>query len=281
MNTTADSAALHRLLEERRNDDCLHLSTRMASQHRRDVLEQIRRRLNNKQPLVLVATQLIDAGVDVDFPVVFRAWAPADSLQQAAGRANRNARLPTSKVVVFRPSDGSQPRDFYYRQALRATEAHFGPGRSAPDDPEELDRYYSARYQRETLDSSGDGYDIEKLRRELDFPAVAARFRLIDDRTVTVAVRYGTDEQLSTLDGIIAQLRQLGPSTAGQARKLLRDLRPFLATVAQPLARTAVARGYAEPLIGDLLEWRGPYNDRRGIDPAELAEFDSTEVYER
>jgi CRISPR-associated endonuclease/helicase Cas3 len=279
VNTTADSATLHRYLDELRDGDCLHLSTRMASQHRRDVLQQIRQRLDADQPVAVVATQLIEAGVDVDFPVVYRAWAPADSLQQAAGRANRNARLPAGKVIIFRPSDGGQPGDFYYTQALRATETHFGPGRKDPDDPEELDRYYPARYQRENLDSSGDGYEIEKLRRDLDFPAVAAKFRLIEEQTVAVAVRYGDDTALQDLTGIIARLRQPGLQAAGEARNLVRDLRPFLASIPKSLARKALASGYAEPIIGDLLEWREPYNSVRGIDPAELAEFDGAEVH--
>ena len=64
---------------------CLHLSTRMTARHRRDVLGEIRDLLAAGQPVAVVSTQLIEAGVDVDFPVVYRAWAPADSLQQAAG----------------------------------------------------------------------------------------------------------------------------------------------------------------------------------------------------
>ncbi len=125
---------------------------------------------------MLVSTQLIEAGVDVDFPVVFRAWAPADSLQQAAGRANRNARLAEGRVVIFAPSDGGQPGDASYKAALARHGQHFGPGRADPDDLAELERYYPERYSLQNLERQRPGRrDRGATRRELDFPAVAAR----------------------------------------------------------------------------------------------------------
>jgi hypothetical protein len=60
---------------------------------------------------------------------------------------------------------------------------------------------------------------------------------------------------------------------------MLRDLRPFLATIPKSLARKAQAADYAVPLFGDLLEWRAPYHHERGIDPADLIELNTTEVY--
>ena len=136
VNTTADSALLHRELEQRRDRSlgpCLHLSTRMAARHRRDVLGQIRDRLAAGQPVAVVSTQLIEAGVDLDFPVVFRAWAPADSLQQAAGRCNRSARMAEGRVVVFDLDGGGHPADSSYKAALHATTSYFGPDLADPD----------------------------------------------------------------------------------------------------------------------------------------------------
>ena len=282
VNTTADSAAMHRLLEAQRPaslGNCLHLSTRMTAQHRRDVLYEARRLLDDDQPVVVISTQLIEAGVDVDFPVVYRAWAPADSLQQAAGRANRNARLPMGRVVVFRPSDGGQPGDASYKAALAATEAHFGPGRADPDSIAELDRYYPKRYALQNLEQAGPGAEIEKLRRELDFPAVAEKFRLIEETTVPVAVRFAkTREELDRFDRIVTQLRGGGPQAAGIARQLLRELNPFLATIPKRLARRAQDHGWTEPIIGDLHEWKLPYQDARGIDIAELPDLNTMKV---
>ena len=283
VNTTADSAALHRHLARLRPPSlgrCLHLSTRMTAQHRREVLGEIRDLLEAGEPVAVVATQLIEAGVDVDFPVVYRAWAPADSLQQAAGRANRNARLPEGRVVIFRPADGGQPSDSSYLKALQATETHFGPGRADPDDLDELERYYPERYNLQNLQHAGPGYDIEKSRKELDFPEVARCFRLVEEHTVTVAACHRKiPEAQAEFSAIIERLRAADPQAAGEGRQLLRSLRPYLATIPNHLARKAQAHGYAEPIIGDMLEWRGPYDDQRGIDPAELSDLNTTEVY--
>lgn len=280
VNTTGDSAALHRCLERRRDEACLHLSTRMASQHRRDVLEQIRDLLDRDQPVAVVSTQLIEAGVDVDFPAVYRAWAPADSLQQAAGRANRNGRRPDGRVIVFDPVDGHQPRDPSYDAALKATGLYFGPGQPWPDDIDQLDGYYRHRYSRQNLNETGDGAEIQQLREQMDFPAVALAFQLIEEHTVPVVVRYPRDDEqaMAKLDDAIAALRaadRLGP---GEARLLLRKFSPYLATIPRNLARKAQQRGLAEPVIGDLLEWHGPYDKLRGIDPADLTEFGLDEV---
>lgn len=84
-----------------------HLSTNMTARHRRAVLGRVRARLEAGEPVRLVSTSLIEAGVDISFPVVFRALAGVDSIAQAAGRCNRNAELTgLGRVVVFDPEPG-------------------------------------------------------------------------------------------------------------------------------------------------------------------------------
>ncbi|WP_307961915.1 hypothetical protein [Salinispora arenicola] len=86
VNTTADAKTVYdRWREIGASGVAWHLSTRMCPDHRRRVLGTVRARLRRGEHVLLVATQLIEAGVDVDFPLVFRAMAPADSLLQAAG----------------------------------------------------------------------------------------------------------------------------------------------------------------------------------------------------
>src|SRR5690606_3025017 len=86
---------------------CFHLSTRMCAAHRLRVLDQIRARLKDGHPCWVVSTQLIEAGVDVDFPRVLRALAPLEAIIQAAGRADREGKLtalngaPGGEVIVF------------------------------------------------------------------------------------------------------------------------------------------------------------------------------------
>lgn len=104
VNTRPHAANVYDVLVARcgSRDGCYHLSTFMCAQHRRDVLATIRKRLQNGQPCRLISTQLIEAGVDVDFPVVYRAPAGFDSIAQAAGRCNREGGLPDlGRVFVF------------------------------------------------------------------------------------------------------------------------------------------------------------------------------------
>ena len=281
VNTTTDSAAVHRQLEAQRDGSlgpCLHLSTRMAARHRRDVLGKVRGRLNRGDPVAVVSTQLIEAGVDVDFPVVFRAWAPADSLQQAAGRANRSARMAEGRVVIFRPEDGGQPADAAYRAALAATGTCFGPDLADPDDPDALEQYYPERFARQNLEAAGAGARIQRLRSHLDFPQVASAFQMIDEHTVPVAVEYGGDDAVAEMRALADRLRSTDSLQAGEARLLLRRLQPYLAALPRSLTRKAVTAGWAQTVIGDVLQWHGPYDRRRGIDPGDLADLSFSEV---
>jgi CRISPR-associated endonuclease/helicase Cas3 len=93
----ADAENLARLTGE----DCIHLSSRMCAEHRSRVIEDIRKRLREGETCRVVSTQLVEAGVDVDFPEVYRAFAGADSLAQAAGRCNREGLRPSGRCRVF------------------------------------------------------------------------------------------------------------------------------------------------------------------------------------
>ncbi len=127
VGTTRDAARFHRHLQAASAQGVvLHLSTRMTSAHRREVIAQIRALLGRGEPVQVVSTNLIEAGVDVDFPRLYRAWAPPESLQQAAGRCNRDGRLPSGTVIVFDPTDGGRPRSDEYRPAVQTGEQFFG-----------------------------------------------------------------------------------------------------------------------------------------------------------
>jgi CRISPR-associated endonuclease/helicase Cas3 len=108
-----NSRAHARLLFEaiRQLPGATHLTTLMCPRHRRVALTKIREHLKNGAPVRLVATSLIEAGIDIDFPEVWRAAAGLDSIAQAAGRCNREARLTRGRVVVFEPIAAKPPRD--------------------------------------------------------------------------------------------------------------------------------------------------------------------------
>lgn len=271
VNTTKDAALLHRLLQARIGGEVVHLSTRMTSGHRREVIAEIRDDLKAGRPVQVVSTSLIEAGVDVDFPRVYRAWAPAESLQQAAGRCNRERLLNgLGTVVVFRPTDGGQPRDNVYRSALQATEMFFGPDPdlASPDDLDALRRYYDKRYA--YLGSGGRpmGEDVETARRRFDFPEADRLFHMIDNqhaRPVLVA-REGIDT--TALEADVAVLRNPRNSVSALSG-VFRRLQPHIASLPRQEVDSALRSGLAEPVIGDLVQWLGGYDPDRGLDPGE------------
>ncbi len=110
LNTTKAAQTLHQKLSA--HTTALHLSARMCPRHVMAVLAKVKRLRKNRLPVVLVATQLVEAGVDISFPVVYRAECGLDSFAQAAGRCNRNGELLPAKgcVFLFQPTDHPIPK---------------------------------------------------------------------------------------------------------------------------------------------------------------------------
>lgn len=293
VNRVADAREMFRLLRERSRHPVRHLSTRMCSVHRSVVLADVRARLAARDPILLVSTQLIEAGVDVDFPVVFRAIAPADSLQQAAGRANREGTMHgAGRVVVFEAEEWQTPA--FYKTAVAHTRALFGPDKP-PEEPEALTDYFIRFYNSVPPDGRRRAAAVKKARERLDFHAVAdgpepgddrggrdrsLAFRMIDDLTVPVVVPVNQvfraslgsdvhgDVDVTQLSDLVDVLELLQRIRAGDAdRRTFRRLQPY--TVALPIDVTRgshVAASLLRPVVGDLLEWVGPYDTDLGLD---------------
>lgn len=175
-----------------------HLSALMCGQHRSEVIKKIKEKLKNKEAVRVISTQLVEAGVDFDFPVVYRALAGLDSIAQAAGRCNREGRLTEfGKVVVFNP-----PRKAPKGILRKAADTTHNIIATCPDDPLEhslFERYFSELYWKaNSLDAKG---IVSLLSRELQecgiyFRTAAERFRIIDDSLQkTILVRYGESER--------------------------------------------------------------------------------------
>jgi CRISPR-associated endonuclease/helicase Cas3 len=193
VNTTKDARTLFRLLTELADrSGCFHLSSRMCAAHRQFKLEEIRHRLHpaQKKPCLLVSTQLIEAGVDVDFPVVWRALGPLDSIIQSAGRCNREGRSPQAMpVYVFRPSEGGTPRGAY-EIALKRTEVFLSanPGLEHRLHLPETYRAYFACLYRDLGSESAHEDPAFAASDELRFPEAAEACRLIGQETRGVLV---------------------------------------------------------------------------------------------
>jgi len=109
VNTKASAQSLYQQLKAEQSDT-YHLSINMCPAHRLDVLNTVKSRLENKQPVVCVSTQLIEAGVDIDFGSVIRYLAGLDSIAQAAGRCNRNGLQKSGNVFIVNPQDENLDR---------------------------------------------------------------------------------------------------------------------------------------------------------------------------
>ena len=262
LNTRKDALAL---LDKLEGEPVLHLSTLLCGAHRQDVLEEVRRRLKNGEPCLLVATQVVEAGVDLDFPVVFRALGPLDRIVQAAGRCNREGKMDVpGRVVVFEPEEGKVPRGEY---AAAFGEAKTLLNRADMDlhDPGIFREYFRLLYQDVPTDQAG----IQKLRREFDYPEVAQRYRLISDPTTSVIVRYPQHESdRGDLENLLRRIRYAG-IRGGDHRRL----QPYVVSMFEHEFERR--RGYTEEISEGVFVWNGDYDDLRGIedvslDPADL-----------
>lgn len=196
VNTTRHARALFQLLAARVDPrSCWHLSARMCPLHRLQVLHEIREALARGGPCRVVATQVVEAGVNLDFPVVFRAMAPLDSIVQAAGRCDREGELslraghPAGRLVVFEPvldSDSDGPPGVY-REATGITRRLSASGLLDLDGAATVHRYFDELYGNPpALDAN----DIDACRARLDFPAVAEKFQLIPDDSSPIVVEW-------------------------------------------------------------------------------------------
>jgi CRISPR-associated endonuclease/helicase Cas3 len=177
------------------NGTRLHLSTAMCPNHRRLVIAEAICRLEAGRACVLVATQCVEAGVDLDFPIVFRALAPLDAIAQAAGRCNRNARVSRGHVHIFVPEDERRYPSRAYEQA--ANEAWKMRDRDLHC-PQTFTDYYRELYSLRGLLRLGS--DLEKLEtaiQSFQYHEVARLYRVIEQNQVNVLVPWKGGEQLA------------------------------------------------------------------------------------
>ncbi|MDD5277813.1 MAG: CRISPR-associated helicase Cas3' [Methylovulum sp.] len=171
--------------------DLFHLSTNLCPLHRQAVLTEVRQRLKEGLPCKLIATQCIEAGVDVDFPMVYRAFAPLDAIIQAAGRCNREGEMDKGQTVVFSPEcEGWLYPDKTYQQAANVTESLKNELGEQFDlyDPNVIGQYYRRLYLIAAPEQSAK--DLYRAIEELDFPQVAQQFRLIKTDMINIVVPY-------------------------------------------------------------------------------------------
>lgn len=255
-------------------DGTFHLSTSMCAEHRRRTLMAIRDRLKRGDSCRVVSTQLVEAGVDVDFPVVFRAPAGFDSIAQAAGRCNREGRAERGAVYLFE-TDVLPPAGMLRQTAQIARELF--PAHPDPLRPDAVEAYFRHFYwsQSHAWDKHGVlpqfNDSLRKPELLLKFRSAATLYRLIRDEQTSVLVPFN-----KTAEDLIARL-QLGESTD---YSLFRAIQPYLVGIWPNTRRDLLAR---EVLVEHecgifILQSRAAYDADRGLTVAGVG-IDAESLY--
>lgn len=202
------------------NERPIHLSSAMCPAHRLALINRIKRRLKAGLPCRVISTQLIEAGVDVDFPVVYRAFGPLDSIVQVAGRCNREGRLALGEMHIFQPEDNKLPGTTYQAAAGQAAiqlarlASKGDVAEQLATDPSIFADYFDAFYQCVATDRE----NIQEDRRQLRFRTVSEKAKIISDGSLPVIIPVGKGGHF------IKQLRER-QTQHGQPRFTRDDLR--------------------------------------------------------
>lgn len=251
-----------------RDKQAIHLSSAMMPIHRKQLLRIIRNRLNRGVECRVVATQLVECGVDLDFPVVLRALGPLDAIVQAAGRCNREGRLvdehgePIKGIVrVFKPTESVVPKgDYFVKTAHTANILQGSPNLHNPS-------LYAEYFSRVFLNSNLDAHNIQEAQRDHDFATVAERFRMIDNDTVPVVITSIRARERSFRLIIPSNLLAELEGSEGSVRPdLWRELQQYSVNLFRNQLDPKLVRQIkvkAQPI--ELYEWYGQYDHQVGL----------------
>ncbi|MEG1254235.1 CRISPR-associated helicase Cas3' [Clostridium sp.] len=203
VNTRNHAQNIYDRLDKSEKDSLFHLSAKMCPEHRNIILSRIKDRLKLGEKCKVISTQLIECGVDISFPVVYRSLTGIDSIAQSAGRCNREGELDIGKVYVFKSTETygkpvmyqSRTADFG-RQVLERYE-----------DPLSLDaisKYFDLLYdmERDKLDSKNimDNFEEKASNLEFAFATTAREYKLIEEGE-TLIIPYN-DEACKLIEGL-------------------------------------------------------------------------------
>ncbi|MGN0853440.1 MAG: CRISPR-associated endonuclease Cas3'' [Kiritimatiellia bacterium] len=235
VNTRRDCRELFDLMPS----GTVHLSASMCGAHRSKAIAGIKEALKAGKEIRVISTQLVEAGVDVDFPVVYRAFTGLSSIAQSAGRCNREGKLSSlGRVVVFLPPKES-PRGILRFGEYAMQDMLCESSGLSFDSPEAYPRYFAKLQTR--VHSLGEEFAalLQEGEREMKFQfrEAAAGFRMIDNSSVAVAVRYEEGESL------IEEILRIGPH-----RRTMRKLQRFTVNVPRNMLGDLREKGFVEEI---------------------------------
>jgi len=230
----------------------IHLSASMCGAHRSAVIADIKQKLAEGKPIRVISTQLVEAGVDVDFPIVYRAFAGLSSVAQSAGRCNREGRLNRyGKVIVFMPPDETHVKDLRDGE-YAMSELLERPGGIDADEANSYPEYFKALHSR--ANDLGTAFEHmlgvsipQQFRHGVAQPAdpmhyqfreAASAFQMIDGyMQVPIIVRYNENDKL------INSLRAIGPK-----RDIMRLLQRYTVNVPRQRITDLLQKGMIEEM---------------------------------
>lgn len=223
VNTRKHAQALFQKLPSSKEN--FHLSALMCPEHRLEVLETVRQRLEKALPVRLVSTQLIEAGVDIDFPTVYRSMAGLDSIAQAAGRCNRNGKFPSGTTHIFHSEHTAG--ETYFRETANVGHEILDLHREDPLSIEAVHAYFDKYYYQQK--TKWDSKQIMEEFKCVNDPALpllfqyrtaAENFKLIENQQIPVIIPW--DEKSQSLIK-----RELRHDSIPLNRTLLRNLQRY------------------------------------------------------
>jgi len=201
VNTRTHAKKLYEALKDSGN--CYHLSARMCPVHRRKKIAEIKSRLKRGDDCRVISTQLIEAGVDIDFPVVYRAMTGIDSVAQAAGRCNREGKLPAGDVFIFKSTEPHGKATSWQSLVAEIGEITLA-GSNDPLSLRTVAEYFQRLYHYKAdrgLDEKEILQQLEERAGEFAFPfeEIADKFQIIEEGTKDVIIPFD-DHARSTID---------------------------------------------------------------------------------
>lgn len=264
VNTRRHASDLFKLLRERTDSQSVfHLSTFMCATHRKYSFDEIKLRLENRRPCLVISTQLIEAGVDIDFPVVFRSLTGLDSIAQAAGRCNREGKHATGSVHLFEPEGRKL---FGYLKSTAQTTVEILPLHDDLLSLEAIDHYFRLHFW-----DKRDRWDEESImsmfadpqNMTFQFRTAAENFRFIENAARSLFVPWSDMGEL-----LAEQMRSKAfTENPGFRRTVLRNVQRFTVPVYENVFNSMI--GTDIELLDDnlgLLLNRTMYSEQIGLD---------------
>ena len=249
VNVRKHARELYRRLSEKCAGETVYfLTTDLCPAHRLAQIDAIRKRLDAGLPCRVIATQCIEAGVDLDFDSVYRALAPLDSIIQAAGRCNRNGKLPDGgQVVVFMPRDEAYPGDWYRNCAVTVQRLNAQQPLDIHD-PQQIRRYYQEIFRPAV---SRDKRELTEAIRDRNYKKTAQAYKIIEEKQdARVIVPY--NGQIELYNEIIREAKRSGMSPALMKQAAPITVNCFAGTELDEIAENI-------PLAGKAKERESPF----------------------